>query len=431
VRSFINQHATFAAHPVAAARYFALFILIILPGTTLAQDVDLIIKGGHVIDPKNNLNGVMDVAISGDSIVRVAADIPTGSAKKVIDARGLYVTPGLVDIHSHNYHGVNPDTEYNNGFNALKPDPFTLPSGVTTVVDAGSSGWRNFDHFRQQVIDRAQTRVLAFINIVGHGMKGSPWEQDLNDMDPKLAALTARRNRDIIVGVKLAHYNGNEWEQVDRLVEAGDLANIPVMVDFGGSNPPLSLEKLFMEKLRPGDIYTHVFGGGGRGRQAIVDENFKLRPFIPEAQKKGIICDVGHGGASFFYRNAVPAMKAGFKPNTISTDSHVRSALSGMKSMTNVMSKMLNLGMSLQEVIEASTWAPAKVIKREDLGNLSAGAVADVTILNLRKGKFGFLERSGGEKMFGDQKLEAEMTIRAGNIVWDLNGLAAEEYKPQ
>lgn len=222
---------------------------------------------------------------------------------------------------------------------------------------------------------------------------------------------------------------GPDWEPVDRLLEAGKLADIPVMVDFGSADPPLSLQTLFMEKFRSGDIYTHVYGGGGSGREAVIDEKGSLRPFVLEAQKKGVIMDVGHGGASFFYRNAVPAIQQGLKPNTISTDSHLRSSNAGMKDMSNVMSKFLNLGMSLQEVILASTWTPANVIKRTELGHLSEGAEADLTVFTVRDGNFGFMERAGGYKMKGNKKLEVELTLRAGKIVWDLNGLTAEEWR--
>lgn len=410
------------------------FFLFITTHHLSAQDFDILIKGGHVIDPKNDIDQIMDVAIADGKIARVADNIPASSATKVVDAKGLYVTPGFVDIHAHNFFGVDPETEYSNGYNALHPDGFTFRSGVTTVVDVGGAGWRNFSQFKTQVIDRVQTRVLAFINIVGHGMKGSPYEQNLNDMDPKMTYLVARRYPEI-VGIKLAHYVGHDWEPVDRLIEAGKMADLPVMVDFGSADPPLSLQTLFMEKFRPGDIYTHVYGGGGSGREAVVDENGKLRPFVLEAQKKGVIMDVGHGGASFFYANAVPAIQQGLKPNTISTDSHLRSSNAGMKDMSNVMSKFLNLGMSLQEIILASTWTPANVIKRSDLGHLSEGTEADLTVFSVRNGDFGFTERAGSiekgrnYKMRGNKKLEVELTLRAGKIVWDLNGLTAEEWK--
>lgn len=343
----------------------------------------------------------------------------------MIDASGLYVCPGLVDIHTHNFYGLDPYGQYSGGYSSIHPDGFTLPYGVTTVVDTGGSGWRNFVQFKEQVIDRVRTRVLAMLNIVGHGMKGSPYEQNLNDMDPKMTALVARQFPEHIVGVKVAHYAGHQWEQIDRLVEAGERANIPVMVDFGGANPPLSLETLFMEKLRPGDIYTHIFGGGGFGREAIVDKGGNLRPFVKAAQERGIVYDVGHGGSSFAFKHAIPAMEQGLKPDVISTDSHMSSIMSGMKNMNNVMSKFLNMGMDLNEVVTASTWIPAQVINRPELGHLTPGAEADIAIFNVLEGNFGFTEKTGEGKMMGNRKIENELTILAGRVVWDLNGLTA------
>ncbi|NHE59926.1 amidohydrolase/deacetylase family metallohydrolase [Cyclobacterium sp. GBPx2] len=390
-----------------------------------AQQYDILIKGGHLMDPKNNIDEPMDIAIKGEQVALVQKNISSELAVQVIDASGLHVCPGLVDIHTHNFYGLDPYGQYSNGYNSLHPDGFTFPYGVTTVVDTGGSGWRNFRQFKEQVIDRVRTRVLAMLNIVGHGMKGSPYEQNLNDMDPKMTAMVARQYADHIVGIKVAHYSGHQWEQIDRLVEAGKMANIPVMVDFGGANPPLSLETLFMEKLRPGDIYTHIFGGGGFGREAIVDLGGNLRPFVKTAQERGIVYDVGHGGSSFAFKHAIPAMEQGLKPNTISTDSHMSSIMSGMKNMNNVMSKFLNMGMNLNEVVTASTWTPAQVINRPELGHLSVGAEADIAILNVLEGNFGFTEKTGEGKMRGKHKIENELTIKAGKVVWDLNGLTA------
>ncbi|WP_439484412.1 amidohydrolase/deacetylase family metallohydrolase [Cyclobacterium plantarum] len=390
-----------------------------------AQQYDILIKGGHLMDPKNNIDEPMDIAIKGEQVALVQKNISSELAVQVIDASGLHVCPGLVDIHTHNFYGLDPYGQYSNGYNSLHPDGFTFPYGVTTVVDTGGSGWRNFRQFKEQVIDRVRTRVLAMLNIVGHGMKGSPYEQNLNDMDPKMTAMVARQYADHIVGIKVAHYSGHQWEQIDRLVEAGKMANIPVMVDFGGANPPLSLETLFMEKLRPGDIYTHIFGGGGFGREAIVDLGGNLRPFVKTAQERGIVYDVGHGGSSFAFKHAIPAMEQGLKPNTISTDSHMSSIMSGMKNMNNVMSKFLNMGMNLNEVVTASTWTPAQVINRPELGHLSVGAEADIAILNVLEGNFGFTEKTGEGKMMGKHKIENELTIKAGKVVWDLNGLTA------
>lgn len=404
---------------------FSIVLLAICSLQVMGQEYDLLIKGGHLIDAKNNIDEPMDIAITGDKIALVQKSIDKDLASEVIDATGLIVGPGLIDIHTHNFYGLDPRGQYSNGYSAIHPDGFTLPYGVTTVVDAGGSGWRNFIQFKEQVIDRVRTRVFAMLNIVGHGMKGALYEQNLDDMDPKMAALVAKQHPDYIVGFKVAHYAGHQWQQIDRLVKAGELADIPVMVDFGGANPPLSLETLFMEKLRPGDIYTHIYGGGGFGREALVDPAGRLRPFIKAAQERGIIYDVGHGGSSFAFKHAIPSMQQGIKPNTISTDAHMSSIMSGMKNMTNVMSKFLNMGMNMQEIIAASTWKPAQVIKHTELGHLSEGAIADIAILNVLEGNFGFTEKTGVGKMMGKYKIENELTIKSGKVVWDLNGLTA------
>jgi dihydroorotase len=273
------------------------------------------------------------------------------------------------------------------------------------------------------VIDQAETRVLAFLNIVGEGYRGGAYEQDTGDMDAKLTSLVARRYRNHIVGIKVAHYNGPEWIPVDRAVEAGNLAgNIPVMIDFGGNNPPLSIEELFFDHLRPGDIFTHCFGELG-SREAIVDiKTKKIKPFVVKAQERGIIFDVGYGGISFAYSQAIPALQQGFIPNSISTDMNKGAINGSMKDLLTVMSKFMALGMDLPAVIKATTSNPAKEIKREDLGTLSVGSIADVAIFNIREGKFGFFDYTG-YKMDGNKKLECELTIRNGKVVYNLNGI--------
>lgn len=403
--------------------YRAAWILIILmyASASYAQQYDILLKGGHVIDPKNNIDRVLDVAISDGKIAEVAENISPEGAETVVDAKGFYVTAGLIDMHSHNFHGTEPDAYLSNSFTALPPDGFSFRVGVTTLVDVGGAGWKNFSTFKEQTIDRSKTRVLSFLNIVGSGMKGGPYEQNLKDMDAKMTAMIAQRNPEV-VGIKVAHYAGPEWDPVQRAVEAGEMAGVPVMIDFGGHIPPLSLEKLLMEELRPGDIFTHTFGHVP-GRIPVVNERGKVRPYVWEAQKRGVIFDVGHGGGSFLFRQAIPALKEGFRPNTISTDLHTGSMNAGMKSQINVMSKFINMGMTLAEVIDASTWQPAQVLQREDLGHISVGAEADVAVLNLREGDFGFVD-AGGYKMEGTRKLECEMTIRAGQVVWDLNGIS-------
>jgi dihydroorotase len=395
-----------------------------------AQETDLLLKGGHVIDPKNNIDALMDVAISGGKITRVAANIPASEAKKVVDVKGFYITPGLIDMHAHVFHGTVPENYIANAATSLPPDGFTFRAGITTVVDAGSSGWRNFRTFKAQTIDRAQTRVLAFLNIVGTGMASRYEEQDVSDMNPVMTAnMIKRLFPKIIVGIKAAHFWG-DYVQVQNAVEAGKLADVPVMVDFGEHQPPLSIEKLFKEYLRPGDIFTHTYSYGPENRETVVDENGKVKPFIFEVQKKGLVFDVGHGGGAFAWRQAIPAMQQGFKPNVISTDLHTDSMNGGMKGLDNVISKFLNIGMSLPDAILRATWNPAQVIKRPDLGTLSVGSEADVAVFNLRKGDFGFLD-ARRTKLKGDKKLEAELTIRAGKIVWDLNGISAAGWESE
>lgn len=399
---------------------------ILLAASASAQDLDILIDNGHVIDPKNGIDQVMDVGIVDGRIAEVAADIPPGRAETVVDASGLYVTPGLIDLHAHVFHGTDPHAMYSNGFNSMPPDAFSFRSGVTTVVDVGGAGWRNIDQFIEQTVEHSDTRVLAFLNIVGSGMKGGVVEQNVADMDPKLTALSAQQHDDVVVGVKLAHFMGHDWTPTDRAVEAGRQAGVPVMVDFGGADPALSIQQLFFDHLRPGDVFTHAYATLGNSRESIVTEG-RLRTFVLDAQERGIIFDVGHGGGSFTYEAAVPATEAGLWPNTISTDLHTGSMNDGMKTMANVMSKFLALGMPLTDVIHASTWKPALVIQRVDLGNLDVGAEADVAVFRLLEGDFGFWDVDDF-RMRGVQKLEPELTLRAGRVVWDLNGISKTEY---
>lgn len=404
---------------------FLIFSVLSIDG--LAQTAQpayaIIIKGGHVIDPRNNINEVMDVAINREGkIAEVAKNINSESATRLVNAKGLYVTPGIIDIHTHNFAGTESDKYLRNSYYANQPDGFTFRVGVTTVVDAGSAGWKTFEKFKDQTIDRSRTRVLSFLNIVGEGMTGGPGEQDNEDMDARKSAEMAMKYKDLIVGFKIAHYNKPDWVPIDRAIEAGKMAgNIPVIVDFGGGG--LSLEELTMRKFRPGDIYTHTYGGGGAGREGITDSVTKqLRPFVFEAQKRGVIWDVGHGAASFSFSHAIPASKAGFWPDVISTDHHGGSMNSAMKDILNVMNKMMALGMNRTAIINSVTWKPAQVIHREQLGNLSLGSEGDVTILRIRKGKFGFFDQMG-QKLPGKHRFECEATIKGGRVFYDLNGL--------
>jgi len=429
-------------------------------GSSSGKPYAYIIKGGHVIDAKNNINEVMDIAFTAGrrgsparpamperpaangrparpavparpaipaaegKIAMIAKNINPDLAERIIDAKGLYVTPGLVDIHVHFFWG-HDGSYLKNAPSALPADGFTFRSGVTTAVDAGSPGWRDFELYKKQTIDASQTRVLAMLNIVGTGMNGAG-ENNIDEMDPVKTAEMAKKYPNHIVGVKLAHFSGRTWVPTDRALEAGRLANIPIMVDFGSADPFLPLDSLFNVKFRKGDIYTHAFGGNGsndpNGRESIVDMNGKVKPFVYKARERGVIFDVGFGGASYLYNQGVPAVQSGFFPNTISTDLHTGSMNGPMKSMENIMGLFMATGMPLKEVIAASTWHPAQAIKLEELGNLSQGSVADIAIFRIIKGDFGWPVRGG--KFPGKERFQTTMTIRGGNIVYDLDGIS-------
>jgi dihydroorotase len=384
-----------------------------------APRYDLLLQGGHLIDPRNGIDAVRDVAITGGRIAAIAPTIDPADAAKTVDVSGLFVTPGVIDIHTHVYAGTGESRSYA-GDNSVYPDVVAPRSGVTTVVDVGGSGWRNFEDFKQRIIDRAGTRVLAFLNIVGHGMRGGKFEQNLDDMAAKPTADMALRYPAVIVGIKTAHFSGPEWAPVERAVEAGTLANVPVMVDFGSRRAERPLSELVTKKLRPNDIYTHVYSGI-RGEQ---DPSGNVNPALWAARKRGVLFDVGHGATSFAWRVAVPALKEGFLPDTISTDIHVASLSGGMKDMPNVMSKFLALGMPLDEVIRRTTWNAARAIRQDALGHLSVGAHADVAVWRIEKGRFGFVD-GPGVRLDGTQRIACELTLRDGKVVYDLNGLTA------
>lgn len=399
---------------------------------------DLLLKGGHVIDPANHIDEVRDVAIFQGKIAAVEKNIPAGQAGKVVDVSKLYVTPGLIDIHYHVGHGGAPLNWFapDARVHALPlgiPADFALQSGVTTIVDAGTSGAETFLLEKEEVIDRAKVRVLAFLNIVANGMSGG-LEQSLDQMDSKLCADTIKKYPDLIVGVKTAHYWTKEawdaehvpWAAVDRAIECATVANVPLMVDFW-PRPERTYEDLILKKMRPGDIHTHVFAQ----QFPIILADGKLNPAIGDARARGVIFDVGHGAGSFWFRNAVPASKQGFVPDSISTDLHIGDYTT--VSMNNVMSKFLALGVPLDDVIRRSTVNPASEIHRSELGTLSIGKDADIAVLDLMHGHFGYVD-CGVAKMDANAQLMARMTIRAGRILYDPSGLSMvqwEKARPQ
>jgi dihydroorotase len=424
MNSFISEKHPFLCRLSALA-------LLLLTGSyrTAAQTVsaqplpeyDLILHSGHVLDDKNHIDAVRDIAIKDGKIAKVATHIPPSNALKTIDVKGLYVTPGLIDLHVHVYAGTGERGSYA-GDNSVPPDGFTFRVGVTTVVDAGCSGWRNFEDFKQRIIDRSKTRILALLNIVGSGMRGPKYEQNTSDMDGEATAAMALKYPQMVVGIKTAHFAGPEWTPVEQAVIAGAKANIPVMVDFGEDRPTRPIYDLMTQKLRAGDIYTHMYSGL-RHEQ---DPN-TLGPSkaLIEGRKRGIYFDVGQGGGSFKWSLAVPMIKDGFIPDSISTDLHIGSMNSAMKDELNVADKILNLGVPLKEVVAEMTSHPAREIKHEELGNLSEGASADVAVLRLERGKFGFTDMVN-TRLDGTEKLICELTIKDGKIVYDLNGISAE-----
>ena len=363
----------------------------------------------------------MDVAIKDGKILTVERVIPETNAKKVVDGKGLYVTAGFIDTHTHVFVGSN--TGFANGINSISPDDFACRSGVTTVVDAGTAGWRNFPVFKEQVIDKSKTRILAFVSIAALGLSGKAAQENLDEMNVDSVSHILKQFPDMIVGVKIGHYEGADWTPFNRAIEAAGRSDVPLFVEC--HLPQYSLEEQ-LTRMRPGDIITHSYEKVSE-RMSVVDENGNVRPFVKEAMKKGVLFDLGHGGAGFWFSEAIPALKQGLAPNSFGTDLHRFSMNAGMKDMLNVMSKYMAMGMKLNDVIQTATWNAAKAIKHEELGNLSEGAVADIAVIRIRDGKFGFVD-AGGNSIEGKQKLEAELTLRAGNIVWDLNGISAKKY---
>jgi dihydroorotase len=404
----------------------AILAVVVLGSLTVsAQEpmYDLLLKGGHVIDPKNNIDKLMDVAVSNGKIASVAENISASKAKTVADVKGLYVTPGLIDMHVHVYNAT-PVTAAAARSNSVWPDAFSFRSGVTTMVDAGTSGSANFEDFKKYVIEQSKTRVLAFVNISRQGMTDFKNEDKVEDLDTDGVVALAKAYPSIIVGFKSAHYGGPGWASIDHAVEASRQTNRPVMVDFGIITPNRNLDGLLRDKLRKGDIYTHCFSGNRRE----VMENNQLNPAMEAGRKRGIYFDIGFGGGSFYWWVAVPAYQAKFYPDSISTDLHKASMNGGMKDMLQTMSKIMALGSSLPDVIRMSTINPAIEIKHPELGSLDEGAEADIAVLRLDHGKFGLTDSAGARKM-GDKMLAAEMTIRKGEVVWDLNGRASVDWE--
>ena len=368
---------------------------------------DILLKGGTVIDPAQKLHDLRDVGIADGKIAAIERDIPSNHAGQTVSVAGKYVTPGLIDIHTHVYAGV---TTW-----GIKADSVCTRTGVTTVVDAGSPGWATFPGFREYIASPAQTRILTYIHISGIGLVYGPVGEmhELEYADPGKVADTLIRNRDMTTGVKVrqgkAQVGDNGVEPLKLAIQAAERAGVPVMCHIAAGVPLPDVLKL----MRPGDVITHCFQGRG---DSIIDDKGRIIPDARAAHKDGVIFDVGHGAGSFQYEVAQRAMEQGFISDVISTDLHTGNINGPVYDLPTTLSKFLDLGLTLEAVIEKSTIAAAKAIRQEDaLGHLKIGTVADVAVFDLIDGEFEFFD-THGTMVIGKQKLNAELTIREGKL---------------
>lgn len=369
---------------------------------------DMLLKGGTVIDSAQGLNTLRDVAITDGVITAIDHDIPKTAAKQTISVKNQYVTPGLIDIHTHVYYGV---TTW-----GIKADNVCPTAGTTTIVDAGSASWATFPGFSEFIAKPAQTNILSYIHISGIGLVYGPVGEmhDLAYADPDRVADTLKANRDITVGVKVRQgkmqVGDNGVEPLKLAIQAAEQAGTPVMCHIGEG---VSLPDV-LELMRPGDVITHCFQGNGDN---IVDEKGNVIPEAWQAQQDGVIFDVGHGAGSFRYEIAQRAMEQGFISDVISTDLHTGNINGPVYDLPTTLSKLMHLGLSFEEVIEKATFSAAKAIKRENqLGNLKIGTKADVAVFELLDGEFEFHD-AHGTKFIGTQKINAVSTIREGNVL--------------
>lgn len=368
---------------------------------------DLLLAGGTVLDPDSRRRQELDVGVVGGRIAAIQPALSRDSAKRVLDARGCYVTPGLIDFHIHSYWGVNPY-----GFDA---DPICVASGVTTAVDAGSAGPVNFLGFKRFIAEQSRTRMLAFVCVAQHGVLNSPGElHDLRFADPEGAARTVKEHPDVAVGIKVRLHRrsvGDNGREALRLaIQAGEASRSPVMVHIGDT--AISMEEI-VDTLRPGDVVTHCFTPQ---QPAIVDEAGRLRAAVRRAHERGVLFDVGHANGHFDFNLVRRAMGEGFMPDTISSDLHARSGSGPVVDLPTTMTKLLTLGMSLEQVVADCTINPARAIGWQDrLGSLEPGREADLSVLELVEGPARLRDSVGGE-LIADRRIAARWTIRRGEV---------------
>ncbi len=382
------------------------------PGPSKADDqpIDLLIKGGKVVDPSQDLEDLRDVAIRDGKIARVEGDIPAAQARQVVDASGKIVTPGLIDLHTHVVPYVGPY--------GIEPDPYCLRRGVTTAVDAGTSGAFTFPAFRKFIIAQAATRVRALLHVVSIGMvAGDVGElHDLRYCDPHLAAKVAGENRDLIVGFKIrfseAYTGPNDLEGLKRARVAADQAQLPLMMHIGRSFTPLAQ---LLPLLKKGDVVTHSFNSLAHG---VIDSAGNITPEVHDARQRGVLFDVGHGSGSFSFEVMEKCLHQGFLPDTISSDLYITNIHGPVYDLPTTLSKFLLLGMSLRQTIACCTVNAARTFNfGAEIGTLKPGADADVSVLDPAAGDFTFTD-SRRQTRQGRQKLLPVVTVRAGKLYY-------------
>jgi dihydroorotase len=377
------------------------------------KSFDLLIHGGRVVDPSQDLDAVRDVAIAGGKIARVAENISARDAAHVISANGKLVTPGLIDLHTHVFPYVGPY--------GIEADPYCVRRGVTSVIDAGTSGAFTFPAFRRYNVERASTRIRALLHVVSIGMVAgsTPNMGELEDLRycvPKLAVETARAHRNLIVGFKIRfskqYTDENDYEGMKRARQAADEAGLPVMIHIGGSYTPLPK---FLALMKKGDVVTHSFNSHPHG---LLDDSGKLLPEVVDARRRGVLFDVGHGAGSFSFDVMQKCLAQDFRPDTISSDLYSANVAGPVYDLATTLSKFLLLGMSAREVIERATVNSARVFDfGAEIGTLRPDAEADVAVLDLREGDFTFTD-SDGKTRHGRQKLEPVVTVRGGKLFY-------------
>src|SRR5512147_1221959 len=371
------------------------------------MNFDLVIKGGEVVDPGSGLLGKMDVGIRNGVIAAVDRSLPSDAVGATLDATGKIVTPGLFDLHTHIYWGTT--------YWGIEPDPVASCTGVTTWLDAGTVGSYSFPGFRRYVIERSAARVLALLNVSSIGLIAPTYElTNLDHCDLGLARRIVDANRDVILGIKaridVNTTRGVGLEPMRLARKLADQVGLPMMVHIAKAPPPL--EDVFT-LLRPGDILTHCFTGQDN---RILEPDGRLKDFVRRAWDKGLVMDVGHGTGSFSYEVAERMLAEGMPPDVISTDAHQLSIQGPMFDMPTTLSKFLNLGMSLPDVIVRATTRPARTVRRPDIATLKAGSPADVAVFALVEGAYTFHDVFMNARS-GKVRLVSQATIRSGKVM--------------